>query len=108
MQILKVKKGLKRFFWSTFLVVGILSASYSTVTTQTEYSGYDSAQNYLNRLMPDAALELLLGIADTIDMSSDIGIKTRIAMAEAYRSKREYEKGFANLYEVLSEKSISD
>ncbi|MEA1873588.1 MAG: LuxR C-terminal-related transcriptional regulator [Bacteroidota bacterium] len=77
-------------------------------SNQSEYPVYDSAQNYLNRLMSDAALELLLGIADTTDMSSDIGVKTRIAIAEAYRSKREYEKGFANLYEVLSEKSISD
>lgn len=68
----------------------------------------DSAQNYLNRLMPDAALQLLLAVADTVELSSDAGIKTRIAMAEAYRSKREYGKGFASLYEVLNEKSISE
>ncbi len=68
---------------------------------------FDSAQNYLNRLMPDAALELLLGVADTVELSSDAGIKTRIAMAEAYRSKREYRKGFSILYEVLEENGIS-
>jgi DNA-binding CsgD family transcriptional regulator len=51
---------------------------------------------------------LLLGIADTVDLSSDIGVKTQIAMAEAYRSKREYEKGFTTLYEVLDENAISD
>jgi DNA-binding CsgD family transcriptional regulator len=104
---MKVKKGLRRFFPSAFFVIGLLCSAYSMASYQSEYPIYDSAQNYLNRLMPDAALSLLLGIADTTDLSSDIGVKTRIAMAEAYRSKREYEKGIASLYEVLNEKDIS-
>jgi len=108
MQILKVRKYLRRFFLSTCFVIGLLSSSFLMAGNQSVYPVFDSAQNYLNRLMPDAALELLLGIADTTDLSTDIGIKTHIALAEAYRSKREYEKGFASLNEVLSEKSISE
>jgi DNA-binding NarL/FixJ family response regulator len=84
----------------------VFNASASAQKTDSQ-NVLDSAQNYLNRLMPDAALQLLLAVADTVELSSDAGIKTRIAMAEAYRSKREYRKGFSILYEVLEENGIS-
>jgi len=88
-------------------MIGLLSGSYTPAFAQTSYPVLDSAQNYMNRLMPDAALEILLEIVDTVDLSSDIGIKTRILMAEAYRPLREYQKGIMTLYEVIKEPEIS-
>lgn len=64
------------------------------------------SNRYLERSMPDKAIPLLLkGIIDDTD-SQEKADYCRVSLAEAYRQKREYEKGVALINEILSENGM--
>lgn len=64
---------------------------------------YEEALNYLNRSLPDLALETLFSILREINDENDQYYQIQISIAEAYRQKREYEKGIHLIYSVLNE-----
>jgi len=65
------------------------------------------AQQYTNKSMPDKAIPLLMEISDNAEPDSDIALKSKIYMAEAYREKREYNKGIYTIQDVLRNRNLS-
>ncbi|MCF6366274.1 MAG: tetratricopeptide repeat protein [Bacteroidales bacterium] len=65
------------------------------------------AQQYTNKSMPDNAIPLLFEILDNVDADSDIALKSKIYLAEAYREKREYHKGIFIIQEALQNDNLS-
>jgi len=66
-----------------------------------------SARKFLEKSMPDKAIHLLLEALDTINAGSEKADYCRINLCEAYRQKREYNKGIGMLYSILANGSIS-
>ncbi len=68
-----------------------------------------SARKYLEKSMPDKAINLLMEALDSLKEGSEKAEYCRINICEAYREKQEYKKGIEILNEILlSRKYISE
>jgi len=64
-----------------------------------------SARKYLEKSMPDKAINLLMEALDSLTKNSEKAEYCRINLCEAYRQKQEYKKGIEMLNEILLNKS---
>lgn len=67
----------------------------------------DRAQHLIVQSRPDEAIPLLLEYLQGTDSQSDSAVYARIWLAEAYRQKREYDKGIGLIFDVLRDPSVS-
>jgi len=67
----------------------------------------NAAKYHLKRSQPDAAIPLLLSLLDSCDFDATT-FKANINLAEAYRQKREYDKGIDLIYFTLKRYDLSD
>jgi len=65
------------------------------------------AQELIVQSRPDEGIPLIMKFLEKNYGSHDSVIFAKIYLAEAYRQKREYEKGIAMIYEILGTKNIS-
>ncbi|MFO7614435.1 MAG: helix-turn-helix domain-containing protein [Bacteroidales bacterium] len=64
------------------------------------------AQALIVQSRPDEGIPLILDYLEQVDNDSDSAIYAKIYLAEAYRQKREYDKGISMLYEMLGNKKM--
>ncbi|MBN2776180.1 MAG: hypothetical protein JXR36_00965 [Bacteroidales bacterium] len=69
---------------------------------------FSEAQFYLYRGMSNIAIPKLLELLEQTQVNSKLFFKTQIALSEAYRQRREYEKGFDMLYDAVKSPYIED
>lgn len=82
----------------------------SALIPSTDYfsgSQMEAAQNFIIQSRPDEGIALIMQFLEDADISSDTAIFARIYLAEAYRQKREYDKGISMLYEILGNNNLS-
>jgi len=65
------------------------------------------AQGMIVQSRPDEGIPLIMKFLEKNDGTSDSTIYAKIYLADAYRQKREYEKGIGMIYEILGTKNIS-
>lgn len=56
---------------------------------------------------PDESISLIMQFIESEDRSRDSAIFAKIYLADAYRQKREYDKGIALLYDILNNNDLS-
>lgn len=66
-----------------------------------------SAENYIKKSQPDAAIPLLISLIDS-SRFDEIIIKANINLADAYRQKQESQKGIDLIYFTLRQYNLSD
>ncbi len=69
-------------------------------------SPVNRAQHLIVQSRPDEAIPLLLEYLQGIDSQSDSAVYAMIWLAEAYRQKREYDKGIGLIFDVLRDPSV--
>ncbi len=66
-----------------------------------------SVEELISQSRPDEAIPLILKFMSQVNEGSDSSVYAAIYLADAYRQKREYEKGISMLYKVLGNSGIS-
>ena len=78
-----------------------LIAKSNLVSINADSILFSDAQFYLYRGMSNVAIPKLLDLLDHTRVNSKLFFKTQIALSEAYRQRREYEKGFDILFNAV-------
>jgi len=66
------------------------------------------AVNLIIQSRPDEGIPLIIKFIEDVDNQSDSVVYAKIFLTEAYRQKREYDKGIDMLYSILANHSISE
>lgn len=108
-EVQKAQINMIRLKLETFEEIRHSFSQPALIPSTDDYSGslMEAAQNFIVQSRPDQGIALIMQFLEDADKSSDTAILARIYLAEAYRQKREYDKGISMLYEILGNKDLS-
>jgi len=92
---------------TTFIMIFIYGINVLPAQNAECDSILNAAKYHLKRSQPDAAIPLLLSLLDSTNFD-ETTFEANINLAEAYRQKREYNKGIDLIYFTLERYDLSD
>lgn len=109
-EIHRAKLDLMRSKFQILDEIFSLSANYEALpfdTISNPGNLLEKAQNLIVQSRPDEGIPLILEFINKVEGHSDSTIYAKIYLAEAYRQKKEYQKGIAMIYEILGSQNVN-